>query len=117
MNSPKSVFLKNIIKRRNFNSSKDRNYVENLLLLENIIINGVHQFGQAMAFRSMKSDYPKEYAAMKKELDPKGYAKEVEQEEKNEKETKVNDDRMELEAKKRFHDFKKMWNKVKSEKE
>lgn len=85
----KSKFIKEQIRKSKW---KDREYIEDLLFLEEAVLypNRKWGYGGSMHLYGLKQSYRKEYHAIFKELDPKGFKKYVASEkEEREKEKKI----------------------------
>lgn len=50
---------------------EDSGYIDDLIRLEHFILEGPHSFSEGMFYGKLRSDYPKEWEAIYRELDPK----------------------------------------------
>ena len=107
----KTNYIKNKIKERNFNSGTDRKYIEDLMYIERLLWKHPREWGYAgaMELGFKRNEYPDEYDAIDKELDPKNHEKRIESDKKRKK---INDDfseKMRKQEVKELEEFKKMW--------
>lgn len=104
---PKSRFLKELLKKSDW--KKDRNYINDLLFLEECLVNGVGGFGGGLRAAMLQRHYEKEFNAMQRELHPSRYRKRKTRE-KLEAELEYIDDQVsELEERLEKDQEKKAW--------
>ncbi len=82
---PKSKFLKEVIKKSDFNSEQDRERISDLVFLERGITEGIHDMASSIYFKSVKDINTSGYKEILKELDPEKYKKFIREEELNQK--------------------------------
>ena len=110
-NSVKSEFIKDKIKKTKF---EDRDYIDDLILLEKVIIGKIKNLGWLghMKLYGLQSKYKKEYKTIFKELNPKGYAKELAFEKKEIEKEKREEKELEKEMKREEEKERESWMRV-----
>jgi len=76
----KSKFIKDLIKGMAWSDTKKREYIETLIDLEDVILNGTRSFGVGMWYNAMVGRYKKEWEAIYSELKPKEFRELLKQE-------------------------------------
>lgn len=71
----KSEYIKNKVQGHSFKNTKYRNYIQDLVFLEQVIMEGAGGFGGAMRFHGLEFTYEKDYEEIYKELKPDEYKK------------------------------------------
>ncbi|MBU0591685.1 MAG: hypothetical protein ABIJ10_01915 [Candidatus Micrarchaeota archaeon] len=108
--NPKSNFVKNKIKKTKW---ENRDYIEILLILEDCILGKRPQgFADAHKIHNIKSEYEKEYLAIFEELDPKGYAKHLKANKKEDRKQKEADRKFKQEEMTDLEKAKESWKKA-----
>lgn len=104
----RSKFIKEKIKGLEWNK-KNKEYIDNLVFIEEYILEKVGGMGCAYRIHSLKDDYKKEYESICKELDPKEF-KRMKKEEAREKkeEVKINK-KLKQEEQKESQKARKEW--------
>lgn len=107
-------FVKNKIKGLSFNNVDDRNYIKDLMYIENKIVTPCANWGYAgaMCFHWKQRDYPDEYKEIYKELDPEGFKKVLKNRIQDEKKRKRSDKKFWKQQDKETQAFKKEWIKA-----
>jgi hypothetical protein len=103
----KSKYLEKKIKKLDY--KKDRDYVEELVFLEKGITEGVWGFGGGYRHGSLRIQYPKEYEAMLKELEPEDYGWHVKQKKKAAQEDKKLDNEVAVIEREELDEEKGWW--------
>lgn len=89
-------------------------YIENLMFIERWLSGESHGMGPAYKAHSFKSKYKKEYVAIFKELDPKGYEKYLKREqEEREENNRINKDFVE-EERREAEESERTWAEMKN---
>lgn len=114
MNGPKSSYLKEIIKKKSFSKTANREYVLDLLNIERYITDGVKCYSSGVLFNQLQSKYQKEYFAIKKELDPRGYLIELKKQDKMDEAHKKYLKLDKLDAENKLICLKEMWAEVRA---
>lgn len=71
----KSKYIKSLLKSSSFDNKSQREKVFDLIKLEQLIIDGAKNCGDAMLSQTLHERYPKEFEIILKEVDKKGYQK------------------------------------------
>ncbi|MCL5101758.1 MAG: hypothetical protein M1544_00145 [Candidatus Marsarchaeota archaeon] len=79
--SVKSQYIRDKIKESSW--SRDRKYVDDLILLERYIAEGPKGFADALHYSSIKQTYRKEYAELMKEFKPEEFERQLAKEKKS----------------------------------
>ena len=104
----KSQFIKDKIKGLKWNE-ENKEYIENLMLLEKGITENIRQWAFGMHFHQLKSKYNKEYEAIYKELKPKEFEKIKKREVKERKKEEEKDKKSEEEERREEERTRKEW--------
>jgi hypothetical protein len=83
----KSEFIKAKIKDSNWNDKFRRNYIDDLIKLEDYALYGAHGWANALYLHGLKDSYKREYDIIFKELKPKEYEQQVEKKKQRELES------------------------------
>jgi hypothetical protein len=104
----KSKFIKDKINKTKF---KDRDYIDDLMFFERVILNKFEHLGMGgnMKLHGLKSSYKKEYEAIFKELDSKAWKKYQEEEKKEKQREKAEEKKWDEEERKEKKEHKKAW--------
>ena len=111
MNKPKSKFVRNKIKRLKLNT-KNKSYIEDLLLLEKFILGEVIGWAGGVLANNKADEYGKEYKAIYKELDLAGYREHLEREKKEKLKEARENRKFESESRKENIKTNKLWGKL-----
>jgi len=105
----KSNFIKNLIKGRSFSDREFRVYIDRLIMLEKIILEGVKGYAEAALYNDMQRYYRREWEAIYRELKSEEFSRLMEKE-KRLKALRESKDRVLLErVKKEEEELKKEW--------
>ena len=105
----KSEYVKKKIKGRSFSKEKDRNYIHDLLNLERYVLKGPSGTADAMMLSGLEGEYPKEYVAIFKELDPEGYEAHLENERREKEKNRKLSEKLQREEDREYERERKQW--------
>ncbi len=105
----KSKFIKNKIKERNW---KSKDYIDDLIYLEEYISGEIYGLGGNWKAASMKSEYKKEYDAIFKELKPKDFKQYIKQERREAERERKENEKFEKREQREHREAKKDWIKA-----
>ncbi|MCK4429578.1 MAG: hypothetical protein KAU95_04325, partial [Candidatus Aenigmarchaeota archaeon] len=107
--TPKSKFVKKKIKETSW---KDREYIKDLIMIEQYVLVGNLGLTTGYIVGRLKSKYPKEWKIIHQELNPKEYKKTLKEEREERLKEKGEEEKFEKEEAKEERRDLKMWKKL-----
>ena len=112
MHKPKSKYVISRIKGKSFGNTRYREYIDDLIKIEYLLVSGCPNKSYAMGLSVLKDRHPRAFIAIFKEIDPKGYKKWLQIEEKEKRQDRKEMERYEKMEEKEEQERKKIWIKL-----
>ena len=109
MYKPKTKYIISRIKGKSFGNTRHREYIDDLIDIEDILVNGCPNKSYAMTLSVLKERHPRAFKAILKEIDPKRYKKWLQLEEKEKRQDRKEMERYEKMEEKEDQKQKKIW--------
>ncbi|RLI76676.1 hypothetical protein DRP05_12480 [Archaeoglobales archaeon] len=105
----KSEFIKSLIRNTSWRDEERRKYIDELILLERYILEGVKGYASALHYGSLKQRYREEWEKIYSELKPEEFEELMKREEEERKRKKLEDDLRRAEEIKEMERRKREW--------
>lgn len=111
----KSEWIKQEINERDFENRDDRDFVDTLVYIEKMVLEGPTGFASGMQWGQARDKHPEKYDRIQKELRPEKYAERKQREAENERQQEQFQDEQQKAAEEAKREARKEWHQVKGE--
>jgi hypothetical protein len=109
----KSEWIKQEITERDFENQEDRDFVDTLVYIEKMVLEGPTGFASGMQWGQVRNKHPKKYDRIQKELRPEKYAERKRREAENERQLEDFQDEQQNKKEEAKREAREEWQQIK----